>query len=65
MLAFSTISAVASLHAVLAASCNLLMCRLLQAALALAEKKNGELSESLAEEKADRVLYLLKSQVKQ
>ena len=36
---------------------------MLQAALARAEKTNGELSESLADEKADRVLYLMKSQV--
>ena len=35
-----------------------------QAALALAEKKNAELSDSLEDEKADRILYLLKSQVR-
>ena len=37
---------------------------LLQAALARAEKTNAELSDSLAGEKADRVLYLIKSQVR-
>ncbi|DBA74840.1 TPA: hypothetical protein ACH3X2_009182 [Trebouxia sp. C0005] len=34
-----------------------------KAALARAEKTNAELSDSLADERADRVLYLLKSQI--
>ena len=38
---------------------------ILQAALERAQKSNAELSASLADEKADRVLYFLKSQVMQ